>query len=41
MRSIDAVFPALSEPSVRRYLTGQVVSVPGAWAQSITLNPLL
>ncbi|MFT3804377.1 MAG: MFS transporter [Burkholderiaceae bacterium] len=41
MRSIDAVFPALSEPSVRRYLTGQVVSVLGAWTQSITLNLLL
>ena len=35
------MFPALVEPSVRRYLSGQVISVIGAWTQTVTMNLLL
>lgn len=36
--SLQRIFPALSEPTLRRYLTGQVVSVLGSWTQNVTLN---
>ncbi|MBX6318448.1 MFS transporter [Pigmentiphaga sp.] len=38
MSLLRRVFPALSEPALRRYLTGQGVSVLGSWTQNITLN---
>ncbi|GAA4337646.1 MFS transporter [Pigmentiphaga soli] len=36
--ALQRVFPALAEPTLRRYLTGQVVSVLGSWTQNVTLN---
>lgn len=38
---ITKTFPALSEATVRRYLTGQFCSVVGTWTQNITLSLLL
>lgn len=38
---ITKTFPALSEDTVRRYLTGQFCSVVGTWTQNITLSLLL
>ncbi|OVZ59355.1 MFS transporter [Pigmentiphaga sp. NML080357] len=38
MSLLQRVFPALSEPTMRRYLMGQGVSVLGSWTQNITLN---
>jgi len=35
------IFPALAEPSLRRYLGGQVASVLGSWTQNVTLNLLV
>ena len=36
--TLQRIFPALAEPTLRRYLTGQVVSVLGSWTQNVTLN---
>lgn len=36
--TLQRVFPALAEPTLRRYLTGQIVSVLGSWTQNVTLN---
>ena len=41
MSSLLRNFPALAEPSVRRYMAGQVASILGYWVQAITLNLLL
>lgn len=42
MRSIATnAFPALKEPTVRRYLVGQFCSVMGSWTQNITLSLLM
>ena len=38
---ISRLFPALAEPSLRRYLSGQVASVLGSWTQNVTLNLLV
>ncbi|MDX3907869.1 MAG: MFS transporter [Pigmentiphaga sp.] len=38
MSLLQRVFPALSEPTMRRYLLGQGVSVLGSWTQNVTLN---
>ncbi|RZS85799.1 MFS transporter [Pigmentiphaga kullae] len=38
MLQLERVFPALSEPTMRRYLMGQGVSVLGSWTQNVTLN---
>jgi MFS family permease len=35
---IHSFFPALNDANIRRYLTGQLASVIGAWTQNITLN---
>lgn len=35
------LFPALTEASLRRYLSGQVASVLGSWTQNVTLNLLV
>jgi MFS transporter, DHA1 family, staphyloferrin A biosynthesis exporter len=40
-RFYTRLFPALGEPSLRRYATGQVVSVLGSWTQNVTLNLLV
>ena len=36
-----SAFPALKEPTVRRYLIGQFCSVMGSWTQNITLSLLM
>lgn len=36
-----SAFPALAEPTVRRYLIGQFCSVMGSWTQNITLSLLM
>ena len=38
---VNRLFPALSEASLRRYLSGQVASVLGSWTQNVTLNLLV
>ncbi|PRG18705.1 MFS transporter [Burkholderia multivorans] len=38
---VSRLFPALSEASLRRYLSGQVASVLGSWTQNVTLNLLI
>lgn len=38
---VSTLFPALSEASLRRYLSGQVASVLGSWTQNVTLNLLV
>ncbi|CAH2943263.1 MAG: Uncharacterized MFS-type transporter [uncultured Paraburkholderia sp.] len=38
---VSRLFPALSEASLRRYLSGQVASVLGSWTQNVTLNLLV
>ena len=37
---IGRLFPALGEADVRRYASGQIVSVIGGWTQTITINLL-
>ncbi|MBR7918533.1 MFS transporter [Burkholderia vietnamiensis] len=37
---VSKLFPALTEASLRRYLSGQVASVLGSWTQNVTLNLL-
>ncbi len=41
MSFLERVFPALAEPTLRRYLTGQAASVLGNWTQNVTLNLLV
>jgi len=38
---VGRLFPALTEPSLRRYLSGQIASVLGSWTQNVTLNLLV
>ena len=38
---VNRLFPALTEASLRRYLSGQVASVLGSWTQNVTLNLLI
>ncbi|BCQ29172.1 MFS transporter (plasmid) [Caballeronia sp. NK8] len=38
---VSRLFPALTEPALRRYLSGQVASVLGSWTQNVTLNLLV
>ena len=38
---VSRLFPALTEPALRRYLGGQVASVLGSWTQNVTLNLLV
>ncbi|MGI4812374.1 MAG: MFS transporter [Janthinobacterium lividum] len=38
--ALSRLFPALGDPAVRLYLTGQIVSVMGSWVLDITLNLL-